>query len=73
MAATVVVSTSNLDNWAFDNRDGNGIVYTPATGSFVTGPASPPLGTGSANLTVGNGTTGGDGASELRLFMPERC
>jgi hypothetical protein len=66
MAGTVVVSSSNLNNWSFDNRDVNGTVYTPATGSFVTGPGSPPLGTGSANLAVGDGTAGGDGASELR-------
>jgi hypothetical protein len=67
-ADTVVVSSSNLDGWSFDNRDVNGVVYTPATGSFVNGPATPPLGTGSANLAVGNGNPngGGDGASELR-------
>jgi hypothetical protein len=68
MAATVVVNSTSLGNWSFDNRDGNGIVGAnpTATGSFVTGPSSPPLGTGSANLATGNGTTGGDGAAELR-------
>lgn len=32
---------------------------------MVTGPATPPLGVGSANLATGNGTTGGDGAEIL--------
>jgi len=32
---------------------------------MVTGPATPPLGTGSANLATGNGTSGGDGAEIL--------
>ena len=64
-AATVVVSPSSLGNWSFDNRDAGGTII-PTTGSLVNGPAAPPLGTGSANLKVGNGTTGGDGASELR-------
>jgi hypothetical protein len=32
---------------------------------MVTGPGTPPLGTGSANLATGNGTTGGDGAEIL--------
>jgi hypothetical protein len=65
-ADTVVVTSGSPGNWAFDNRDENGVVITPTTGSYVNGPASPPLGTGSANLAVGDGTTGGDGASELR-------
>lgn len=32
----------------------------------MTGPATPPIGTGSLNLFTGNGVTGGDGAVELR-------
>jgi hypothetical protein len=63
--AVVVVSPGNLGNWAFNNRDVNGD-SAPTSGSLVNGPATPPLGTGSANLTVGNGIVGGDGASELR-------
>jgi hypothetical protein len=66
IAGTVVVTAANPDGWAFDNRDVNGVVISPTTGSYVTGPATPPLGTGSANLNTGNGTTGGDGGSELR-------
>jgi hypothetical protein len=67
-ASGVVVTPDNMGNWAFDNRDINGIVGANATGSggMVTGPATPPLGVGSANLSTGNGTIGGDGAEELR-------
>ncbi|MBI2723860.1 MAG: right-handed parallel beta-helix repeat-containing protein [Chloroflexi bacterium] len=50
-STTVVVSPSNMNGWAFNN-DG-----LPATGALVPGPASPPLGTGSARFTVGG--TGG--------------
>jgi hypothetical protein len=69
MADTVVVvDPTNPGAWSFDNRDATRAVYTPTTGSFVNGPDTPPLGTGSANLAVGNGSAngGGDGASELR-------
>lgn len=68
VADTIVVSPTNLSDWSFDNRDVNGIVGANSTGvgSFVAGPATPPLGSGSANLSTGNGTTGGDGAAELR-------
>ena len=67
-AATVNVTPTSLGNWAFNNRDVNGIIgaNSTASGSMVTGPAAPPLGTGSANLSTGNGIIGGDGASELR-------
>jgi hypothetical protein len=69
-SADVIVSPSSMGSWAFDNRDVNGVVgVNPnSSGSIVTGPASPPLGTGSANLAAGNGTAGGggDGAEELR-------
>ena len=56
-------------NWAFDNRGAP--TYDPgteptATTEMVTGPATPPLGTGSARLATGNGTTGGDGGAEIR-------
>ena len=67
-AATVDVTPSSMGNWAFDNRDSFGVVGANPTGSggMVTGPATPPLGTGSANLATGNGTSGGDGSEELR-------
>lgn len=66
-ATTVVVSPSSMGNWTFVNADGNGTVGANpgATGQMVNGPATPPAGTGSANLATGNGTTGGDGASIL--------
>ena len=70
-AATVDVTPGNMAsyNWAFDNRGAP--TYDPrteptATTEMVTGPAIPPLGSGSAHLATGNGTTGGDGGAELR-------
>lgn len=67
-AGTVVVSPGDMDDWAFDHRDANGDLDSPSngTGQIVSGPATPPLGTGSAQLATGNGTTNGDGAEELR-------
>jgi hypothetical protein len=67
-AATVDVTPTSMGNWAFDNRDAGGMIgaESTASGGMVTGPATPPLGTGSANLATGNGTTGGDGAEEIR-------
>lgn len=68
-AATVVVTPSNMGNWAFNNRDATGTIIggnPTGSGSMVNGPASPPLGTGSANLQTGNGVVGGDAAWELR-------
>ena len=51
-ASTILVDPSNPNGWAFSNMDNSPNVN--ATGQFVTGPATPPLGTGSANLTVGD-------------------
>ena len=34
--------------------------------SLVPGPATPPLGRGSAELETGNGTTGGECAAQIR-------
>jgi hypothetical protein len=71
-AATIDVTPTSMGSWAFDNRDASGTIGAEptASGGMVTGPATPPLGTGSANLAVGNGNnftgTGGDGTSELR-------
>jgi hypothetical protein len=69
LADTVqVITPTSMGNWAFDNRGAPtynvGTEPTAVTG-MVTGPATPPLGVGSAELKVGNGTTGGDGAAEL--------
>ncbi len=69
-AAVIVVDPSNMGNWAFDNRDVNGIqgANPNSSGGMVVGPDTPPLGTGSANLAAGNGSIGGggDGSEELR-------
>jgi hypothetical protein len=51
-ASTILVDPSNPNGWAFSNLDN--FPNVDATGQFVTGPATPPLGTGSANLTVGD-------------------
>ena len=56
-ATTVVVNPSNMDGWAFYITSPDGI------GSFVVGPATPPLGVGSARFFTG---THGDERIELR-------
>ena len=65
--ADVVVTPNSMGNWAFANADGSGAVGNNPGGSggMVTGPATPPLGVGSANLATGNGTVFGDGAEIL--------
>ena len=67
-AAVVVVTPSSMGDWAFDHRDSGGAVDSNSNGvgAMVNGPATPPLGTGSANLATGNGAANGDGAQELR-------
>jgi hypothetical protein len=71
-AATVVVRPSAMDSWATQARDPVGTPvplgdpYCHGMVSFVEGPASPPLGVGSAELQTGNGITGGDCSAELR-------
>jgi hypothetical protein len=45
-STTVVVTNSNLQGWSFFNEGPNG------SGQFELGPATPPLGGGSANLIV---------------------
>ena len=62
-STVVVVSPTTMGSWAFVNRGGSGDAIT-ATGSMVNGPATPPLGTGSANLVTPGGT--GQDDSELR-------
>lgn len=53
---TVTVSPGNLNGWQFidDQND----TTLSATGSFVTGPGTPPLGSGSAQLQVSIATEG---------------
>lgn len=64
-AATVVVTPSNLGDWTLHSTDSSGIVGTgTATADIVTGPATPPLGTGSAHLMTSAGA--GDGSAQLR-------
>jgi hypothetical protein len=71
-AATVVVRPSAMAGWAAQTRDPNGVPaaandpYCHGSVNFVSGPASPPFGVGSADLKTGNGTTGGDCSAELR-------
>jgi hypothetical protein len=61
-----------MGSWAAQARDPSGTPvplgdpYCNGAVNFVTGPASPPLGVGSAELKTGNGTTGGDCSAELR-------
>jgi hypothetical protein len=66
-ASVVVVTPTSMGSWAFANMDGNNIVGANPTGSggMVVGPATPPIGIGSANLATGNGTIGGDGSENL--------
>jgi hypothetical protein len=66
-AGTVTVTDANPSGWAFSNSDGNGTVGNNPTGvgAYVTGPATPLYGVGSANLATGNGSSGGDGAELL--------
>lgn len=61
--SVVVVSPGNMGSWTFLNRDGGTAnVKTPTTGSMVNGPATPPAGTGSANLTLPANNGGDDSA-----------
>ena len=69
---TTVVRPSAMDGWAAQTRDQNGLPiamsdpYCNGSGSFVSGPGTPPLGAGSVQLETGNGTTGGDCSAEVR-------
>jgi hypothetical protein len=63
-ADTVVVSPGDMGSWSFVATDGTGALCPIcAGGGMVTGPASPPLGVGSANLTVPTGESVGAGDS----------
>lgn len=57
LAATVVVSPANMQGWAFQ------VLSPDGSGTFVSGPATAPLGTGSARLFTG---THGDMSSSLQ-------
>ena len=64
-AAIQDVTPSSMGTWAFYSTDSSGAINTgSATGGMVTGPGSPPLGTGSANFQTGAGA--GDGSEQLR-------
>src|SRR5664279_2254769 len=64
-AAINVVTPSSMGTWAFYSTDASGTIGTGAgVGQMVVGPATPPLGTGSANLNVGAGN--GDQSVQLR-------
>jgi hypothetical protein len=67
-ADPVVVSRANMQNWTLNVFDGGGNIVTGApysngTAAMVTGPATPPLGVGSAHLATAPG--GGDGAAAI--------
>lgn len=53
-ANTIVVSPGSLNGWAFSNTDNSG---TNASGAFVSGPGTAPLGTGSAQFTVNDSSS----------------
>jgi hypothetical protein len=69
----VVVNENHMHGWTFVLTDVSGTPYhtggdyTSPTGTaqFVNGPAPTPDGTGSANLAVGDGTSGGDGSAQV--------
>lgn len=64
-AVTVVVDPNNMDGWTFYSTDSSGALNTGSNvGQMVTGPATPPLGVGSANLMTAAGA--GDGSEQLR-------
>ncbi len=61
-AHTVTVWSGAMDGWAITTSDG-GTPPTTASATFVAGPGTPPLGTGSVQLSVG---ANGAGAAEIR-------
>ena len=71
-AATVLVDPSNLNGWVPTLTDSNGVpTSNPSSlgnsGSvgFVTGPGTPPIGTGSLNLVTGNDSSGNNGSAQV--------
>ena len=75
--ADILVTPSNMGDWSFSFLDNNFVSCANCqVGQIVTGPATPPLGVGSANIstTAGNGggastigTTGFNGTSLSEL------
>jgi hypothetical protein len=67
LAATnvVTVTPGNMQGWFFVNDQTDSLAT--ATGSMVSGPASPPLGTGSAHLTLTTATGPAADGQALRL------
>lgn len=65
-AAVITVTPGNMDGWAFYTTDNGGLIAGPssATAEMVNGPATPPLGTGSAHLMTGAGN--GDESAQMR-------
>jgi hypothetical protein len=68
LGGQIEVTPSNMNGWSFLSTDSNGdpavsAPYTNAVGQMVTGPGTPPLGTGSAELKTGAG--GGDGSEQI--------
>jgi hypothetical protein len=63
-ASVVVVTPSDMNGWAFVTTDSSGNpVANGNIAQMVTGPATPPQGTGSAQLATPNGQ--GDGSAQL--------
>ena len=60
--STIVVKPSAMDGWVFRTAHAFGGTIT-STAGFEVGPATPPLGTGSAEMTTGSD---GDSFAELR-------
>lgn len=65
-AATITVTSSNLSGWTLYETavSSNAAGSNGGTANFVNGPATPPLGTGSAHLQTGVGF--GDSSVQLR-------
>lgn len=61
--ATIVVKPSNMNGWLFAQETATG------SGSLVSGPGTPPLGVGSANLIV-NGTGGELIGTQIHVGVP---
>jgi len=66
-ADTVVVTPSNMNGWTLNSFDDNGNIVSSGpydgTAAMATGPATPPLGVGSAHLATPVGA--GDGAAAI--------
>jgi PEP-CTERM motif len=66
-ATTVVVDPTNMNGWTLNSFDGNGNIVNSGpyfgTAAMETGPATPPLGIGSAHLATPVGM--GDGAAAI--------